>query len=221
MKIGERVRDRRQQLKMSQAQLGDAVGVSQQAIMALETGAVERPRYLPELAQVLGVDISDLLRTDNAPTAPRPKEPEAPRLASMPRDVPVLGQAVGGLGDDSADFEFNGQTIDYLRRPPGIAMAREVFGLYVAGTSMWPKYEDGEPIYVSAARAPAIGDYVVVELYPTREGENGAGYVKRLKKRTPTRIVVEQFNPPKDMEFDHKRVRAVYRVIPLVELVGI
>ena len=144
-----------------------------------------------------------------------------PFVTELARDVPVYGQVVGGEGDNDADFEFNGQTIDYLRRPAGIAMMRDVFGLYITGSSMSPKFEEGEPIYVSAARPPAIGDYVVIELYPREEGRNGPGYIKRLKRRTGSKIICEQFNPPKDIEFDREDVRSIFRVIPLVELVGV
>lgn len=218
MSIGARVKELRTAKGWSQAELAREVGVSQQMIFQLESGQTERTRHVVEIARALGTTPEDLqgisaVRGGVVPAAPPP-------FSSQMRDVPVYGQVVGGDGDSGADFEFNGQTIDYLRRPSGIAMMRDVFGLYITGSSMFPKFEEGEPIYVSAARPPAIGDYVVIELYPTEEGSNGPGYIKRLKRRTPTKIVCEQFNPPKDIEFDREEIKSIFRVIPLIELVG-
>jgi phage repressor protein C with HTH and peptisase S24 domain len=96
-----------------------------------------------------------------------------------------------------------------------------VFALNVTGTSMWPKFEDRALVYVSSAKRPLIGDYVVVELHPLSEGADVPGFIKRLVKQTATKLICEQFNPKKKVEFDLKRVKAIYRVIPLEELLGI
>ncbi|MBL8578112.1 MAG: helix-turn-helix transcriptional regulator [Mesorhizobium sp.] len=222
MAIGDRVKERRTALGLSQAELAQRVGVTQQAINNLETGISAKSRHIVEIADALETTPAYLeSKTDDpGPFGLRPARlAPVPTANYMPQDVPVLGQVVGG---DDADFEFNGETIDYIRRPNGISRMRDVFGLYTTGSSMWPKFEEGEPIYVSASRPPAIGDYVVVELHPADEASrNGPGYIKRLKKRTPTKIVVEQFNPPKDIEFDQDQIKAIFRVIPLAELVGV
>lgn len=144
--------------------------------------------------------------------------PPFPRLGG-PRNVPVLGTAVGG-GDDDGDFEFNGETIDYVPRPPSLAHKKQAYALYVENDSMAPKYEAGELLYVDPSRAPAIGDYVVIEVLPTEEGGRGKGFIKRLVRRAGSKIVVEQFNPPKELEFDRERVR-VHRVIPWREVIGV
>lgn len=222
MTLAERILERRTALGISQAELGRRVGVTQQAIMGLEQGRVQSSRNLVQLARELGVT-PDWLMTgapDNNVTAfATPPHPAADvDFRSLPKDVPVLGNAVGG---DDGDFEFNGQTIDYIRRPPGIATLKDVFGLYVAGTSMYPRFEEGEPVYLSSARPPALGDYVVLELLPEREGDPSKGFIKRLARRTPTKIVVEQFNPPRELEFSRDRIKAIFRIIPMAELVGL
>ncbi len=143
--------------------------------------------------------------------------PALPGFATMAQDVPVKGNAAGG---QAVDFYFNGQTIDFVRRPPGVARSAGVFALYVTGNSMHPRYTEGELIYATSARPASIGDYVVVELWPEHDGGDTPGYIKRLEKRTPTKIVCSQFNPEKSLEFDLKRVKAVHRVIPWAELLG-
>jgi transcriptional regulator with XRE-family HTH domain len=60
--IGERVRQRREQLGYSQEEIASACQVTQQAIQQLEDGTVLRPRYIAELADVLKVTIPWLKR---------------------------------------------------------------------------------------------------------------------------------------------------------------
>ena len=137
---------------------------------------------------------------------------------SGPRNVPVHGIAVGG---ENADFQFNGTTIDYAPRPSSIAHRQDVYVLYVANDSMSPRYEEGEPLYVDPHRTPAIGDYVVLELRQEREGEPSHGFIKKLKTRTPTKIILEQFNPRRDLEFERSDVKNLHREMPYPELLGL
>jgi len=231
MTLAENIKAARTAKGWSQAELARRANVTQQTVAGIESGRVGRARSLPEIAAALELTVEDLITEETRTIAAvmqhaneaqaRPTVPAASReinLSAMPCDVPVYGQAVGG---DAGDFQFNGQVIDYIRRPPGIAAHKDVFGLYVTGTSMYPKYEEGDPIYVSAARPPAIGDYVVIELLEAEDGAGNPGFIKRLVRRTPTRIVCEQFNPPKEVEYERERIKSVFRVIPYPELVGI
>lgn len=107
-----------------------------------------------------------------------------------------------------------------MTRPPGLANARDIFALYVVNDSMYPAWREGALFYVNPNRPPVIGDDVVVEVKPQIEGEAGAAFLKRLKARRGNTIVVEQFNPPKEIEFDRDAVR-LYRVIPWEEALGL
>lgn len=158
--------------------------------------------------------------TDTPPNAIiEDREPALPERGGA-RDIEELGIAVGGDGEDDGAFEFNGQVVDRVTRPPGIKHRKDVFALRIANSSMFPKYEDGERIFAERRR-PAIGDYVVVELHPTEEGRPGKGYIKKLVSMNSSKVVVEQFNPAKPIEFDRAQVKDVHRVIPWHELLGI
>ena len=61
MDINTRVRQRRIEMGLSQADLAQSVGVKQQNIQQLEDGTVSRPRYMHELASALNVDLGWLL----------------------------------------------------------------------------------------------------------------------------------------------------------------
>jgi phage repressor protein C with HTH and peptisase S24 domain len=221
----------REQKGLSQAKLASLAGTSQPQIKRLEDGERELTKAWAErLAPHLGVTPEEILFPDRIPsstTGPAPNvdlskaEPvPANQRFGGPRDVPVYGTAVGG-GDEDGDFRFNGETIDMAPRPPGIATRKDVFCLYVENDSMFPKFEPGERLYVDPHRKPRAGEYVVVELHGESEGEPGKGYIKRLVKQTPTRLVVSQFNPPRELEFESDRVKRVLRVIPTDELLGV
>ncbi len=53
MSIAERVKARRLELKLTQAQLGELSGIRQQSIQSIESGEIERPRRILELSIAL------------------------------------------------------------------------------------------------------------------------------------------------------------------------
>lgn len=141
-----------------------------------------------------------------------------PAAANLMRDVEVRGVAVGGK---ESCFEFNGEVVDRVRRPPGIAGASNVFAIYVVGQSMSPRFEEGELVFVHPGRPATSGCDVIVELHG-RNGDPGQCYIKRLVKRTPTRTVLQQFNPARDdIAFDNDNIRAMYRILTASELLGV
>jgi len=139
----------------------------------------------------------------------------------MPRDVPVYGTVEGGEGDGTVDFEFNGEIIDYVRRPPRWAGRNDIFALYVRGISMSPWREPGDLTYVESGKQPKIGDYVVIEMKPKRGGDPvRPALVKRLVGMKGTRLRLRQFTPEKEFDVDQRHVLKIYRVLPWEELMG-
>lgn len=225
--------------------IADACDVKGPAVSQWEAGRTE-PTFanLRRVADMVDVPVDDLLRlaTGRAlegTSAARPAivdvaarivqkiqqnigaAPDAPPFDAVrgyALDIPVWGTAVGG---DDSDFRLNGQEIDRALRPHGLLKTKDVFALRVTNDSMYPAWRDGALIYINPHRKPMIGDDVVIEMWPTEDGEPGNAYLKRLKARTPTRYIVEQFNPPCDIEFDLDQIKRVYRVVPVEELLGI
>jgi len=201
-----------------------------------------RADKLPQLAQALDTSVEYLTFATDDPAPHRfeqipgrvvrtpPPEPnvdfskteDLPNFRGFggPRDVPVRGTALGG-SDEDGDFRFTADNnLGHEPRPPGIMGKRDVYVVYVQNDSMDPKFEPGDRLYVDPHRPPRVMDYVVVELR-SEDGESGRGYIKRLVKKTPTRVVVEQFNPRKEIEFTADEVKALHRVIPQDELLGV
>lgn len=232
--LGTVIREARKARKMTQVKLAAAFGISRPAVTQWESGGTgpERER-LPALAELLRIDLGALMRGDlillddegssfpsPAPNARKVEVsvPVDPVVFKGSRNVPVYGTGVGG---SDGDFRFNGQRIDHAPRPPGIADRLDVYAIYVVGDSMAPAYEDGTLIYVDPHRRPAPRDYVVVEKYGPSENEPGDAFVKRLIRRSSTKVVVEQYNPEAEIIFNDADVKRVHRVIPWHELIGI
>lgn len=157
---------------------------------------------------------------------------EGASLVQLPRDVPIFGTSLGAPRDfDGTAIEQTmlntGEIQGYLPRPTVLNHLRDaVYGLYVQGSSMAPRFEDGETIFVTAtkqARPPRIGDDVVVYIRDVEEDDGeraSAVLVKRLVRRTAEYTELEQFNPAVTFRIPADRVLKMDRVIPWSELLS-
>jgi phage repressor protein C with HTH and peptisase S24 domain len=211
--VREFIRDRLARAGLSMKEASERIGRNHAYLQQfLERGV---PVKLPEdvrerLAPLLEVT-PDQLRT---PTAAKGFAESAPFLRIPlpdPRDrVPVMGIAEGGANGSSL---WNGEVVDYVDRPPSLAGAPNGYATYVTGTSMEPRYHPGELIYVHPGRPVTVGCYVLMQLTPTEEGAPPPALIKRLVKRTTTKIVLEQFNPSKTFEIAVKDVLTIHKIV--------
>lgn len=142
------------------------------------------------------------------------------KLSPAPNDVPVYGVAAGnGSGDGS--FRLEDHAVDYVRRPPGVAHARDVYAVYVTGDSMYPAHRHGALLFIAPGRPISIGDDVLICLLPKEQGDPDEYLIKRLVRRGAAAIQVEQFNPPCLLDFPVERLKYLHKVLEARELVGI
>lgn len=95
MDMGARVRRLREEKGWSQSELAVQLpGVRQQSIDQLERGQVRRPRFLPELAQVLGTQVQWLLTGEGHRVPVRTRRTETNLDADLLRDVFVAVEHV-------------------------------------------------------------------------------------------------------------------------------
>jgi transcriptional regulator with XRE-family HTH domain len=87
--LGKRIAELRAQLGITQVQLAEILGYSQQQILSFEKGRRKVPASsLPELAKALGVSIDELLGVEDRPgkRGPTPKlQQQLELLSRMPR----------------------------------------------------------------------------------------------------------------------------------------
>jgi phage repressor protein C with HTH and peptisase S24 domain len=173
------------------------------------------PAGLPEearesLADLLGV-APDSLRSGAPASRPGPRAPYLRLVPANAADrIPVMGVGEGGGEGKSL---WNGEAVDYVSRPPALSGAPSGYATYVIGTSMEPRYHPGELIYVHPGKPVTAGAYVLVQLKPPAEGEPPLALIKRLVKRTANRVVLEQFNPPKQLEIAAREVVSIHRIV--------
>jgi phage repressor protein C with HTH and peptisase S24 domain len=220
---------------LTQEQLADMIDMSNSNLSRIESGAV---RYtsdsLEMIAHALAVDVTDLLSRgpsdglnpgDTTPSLTLDRKnaqkstqtgPTIPAPSKMSKDVPVYGTAQGG---PVGAFQMENGVIDYVRRPPGIADAKDVYALYIVGDSMEPRYQEGELVYVSSKRPVRPGDYVIVEF--VNGDDEQVAYCKQLMRRSASTLQLAQTNPERILELEMDRVLRIHRILTMNELMGV
>jgi len=247
--IGKAIKAARARRDLTQEQLAEMIGVEQGTLARYESEQIQPPiKRLRAIAEALDVALQELTEASAAPPPsggplqaahPQAASPQAsyapppfyPQL--LPRDLPVLGTVlaadleVDANGDGDHEIEAlelaAAETIDYVRRPVGLAQNPSAYALYVQGVSMEPRFEQGELVYVDTRRPPSAKDYVVVQLCGTEGDEHTVvtAMIKRLARRSSQYVDLEQFNPPLHFRLPIGRVHSIHRVVRLDELLGI
>ncbi|MGX1957060.1 LexA family protein [Serratia proteamaculans] len=165
MNLADRVKQKRLELGLTQAQLADKAGTSQQGIVSVETGRTVRPRYLPELAKALGCDIDWLLTGSNSNnvTYVGPHEPG--------KKYPVLSKVQAGAWLEAVEA-YNLKDID-LWLESSAHIQGEGFWLEIDGDSMTApmglSIPEGTYVLFDTGREALNGNLVIAKLSDSNE----------------------------------------------------
>jgi phage repressor protein C with HTH and peptisase S24 domain len=77
---------------------------------------------------------------------------------------------------------------------------------------MEPRYFSGEVVYVHPTKPYRKNDFVVVQI-DAGNGDPPLGFIKQFIQLTPTRLVLCQFNPKKEIEFERKKVLSIHKIL--------
>lgn len=204
--IGKRAKSRREELKLTQAELAKMVGVSQQSIQWLEVGKTERPRYITELAEALETSVKWLKTGEGENTLQAKTVPlrmPVPEYLNPDR-IPIYGY-VAGANNMSAINESH--IVGWVERPYTLQGIKNPFLLIVIGDSMEPRYFQNERVHVNPGRRPNKGEHCVVEKM------NGEAVIKIYKGEDETHIHLAQYNPKKPLKYHKKDVKGVYSIV--------
>ena len=226
MSVRELIKERLAARRLSMKEASEAMGRNHAYLQQfLERGV---PAILPEdareaLAPLLGVAPAELrektgAKALNANDNARAFKPAAPRADNIAHRsirggsdrLPVLGAAEGGADGQAP---WNGDVVDYVPRPANLAGVPQAYAIYVYGTSMEPRYHPGELVYVHPNRPVKNGDYVLVQIRAKSEGDAPRALLKRQVKRSETKLVLEQFNPPKTFDVKLSDVVTVHKLV--------
>jgi phage repressor protein C with HTH and peptisase S24 domain len=196
MEIADKLRAAREEMSLSQKQVANRVGMTQQSYEAIEAGRTQRSKFLPRIAQVLGLDLRDLDTQLEALAAP--EIPKAPELTGFGGDFPVYSSAEGGPGEIIRSVD----AVEWVPRPAPVQHVREAYGMLISGTSMFPEFKAGDTALVNP-RAPLVLDEAYV-FYTEIAGEARAT-IKHLDRVTEKDWYVRQWNPPGTPQFKLSR----------------
>jgi len=214
----ERIQARLKYLKLSERQASLKAGLSDSYLRNIREGKSSAPRVdtLEKIAHVLETTPAWLMLGDTSPIEVDEwdgfHEPANARLSgamvTTNRRLPVYGQAVGGI---NGEFPMNGTMLFDVLCPPQLSEVSEAYAVIVSGDSMSPRYEDGEIAFIDPTRRVKRGDYVVAQIMMDELSPPHA-YVKKFIRHDAQELVLEQFNPAKELRFPHAQVVSVHFV---------
>lgn len=122
--------------------------------------------------------------------------------------IPVYGNAVGGI---DGEFAMNGGILYEVVAPPVLNNVSGAYAVLISGDSMEPRYFDGDLAYVNPDRRVTKGDFVIAQIRNEVDGPLLA-FVKRFVRHNAEELVLEQYNPPKQIRFPHDHVHSVHYI---------
>ena len=221
MNVGERIKQRRKDLKMSADELATSVGVSRSTIFRYEKGDIEKvgPDVLKKIAVKLNVSPADLMGWDGTPVQEL-KIPTSPLVQKItekavkltaPRKQKVLDFTENQLREQSNKvisleenlFEF--KVYEKLSAGTGFSYFNDGnydtvfydkdldhdFASWVFGDSMEPKYMNGEVVLIKETGFDYDGAVYAVDW-------DGQTYIKKVYKEKDGLRLVSINNKYKD-----------------------
>ncbi len=124
------------------------------------------------------------------------------------KDLPIRGRAQGG---DDGNMIIEEQPIDWTFRPADLQGVHGAFAVFVTGNSMQPKYANQDIAYIHPHKQPRAGRHVLVET------SSHAGFIKQFKRWDSNELVLQQYNPLKEIRIPRADVRRVMLVIGSID----
>lgn len=207
MTVGERIKDLREKLRMSQVEFADRINVSKQTLYKYENNIITNiPSDKIEAAAKIGnISPAYLMGWDNnvGPITNGSKH-KTPGVT-----IPVLGRVAAGTPIEAIE-----DVIDTEEITEEMAATGEFFGLQIDGDSMEPKMSKGDVVIVRQQDDANSGDTVIITV-------NGTDATcKRLRKYRDG-IELISTNPSYEPMFftnediENKPVRVIGKVVEL------
>jgi transcriptional regulator with XRE-family HTH domain len=146
-----RFRQARQERKLTQAAVAEALKVSQSAVAQWESG-----RSFPSAGLAAGIKGLLGIEVGSAESGQPAQTRGALRKHAR---MPIVGLPAPG---DDERIIIDGSTRGEITAPPQLENVPGASAVYVRGRSMEPRYYQGEVVYLHPSRAPNPGDFVLV-----------------------------------------------------------
>lgn len=108
---------------------------------------------------------------------------------------------------------WNGEIVQYIQRPDNLRGVPNAYAVYITGFSMVPRYEPGEIAHVHPGRPVLPGAYVVVQRKPKHDGDAPLAVIKKLVRRSGSKVVLAQLNPEKEIIVPTDEIVSIHKVV--------
>lgn len=246
--LGKALQAARKQKRYTQQEVADALGVSRVAVSQWENGTSDPSTdNLIRICDYLDLNLSaatagmvkvkPMIPLDADKDDPQPvmfvrdRRPEFrdtddefiryldgnPVSPGRTRDVPVYASAFAG---EEGDFYRTDEIIDFVRRPPSAGGGKSpgMYALYVPSTSLSPRYELGELMFLTGGRVAVPGDYIAVRLRHD-DPVNQLWLLRRLVGRTKEVLSCQTLWPPEIFNIPMEKVHTIDRIMGWGELI--
>lgn len=149
MNIGQRIKEKREQRRMTLDELSKLVGVTRQTLSRYETGVINNipSDMIENIASALRTTPAQLMGWDDEGTQKKPAGVKIPVLGCVPAGIPL--EAIECI-------------IDYEEIPVEMARTGEFFGLQIKGDSMAPRILDGDVVIVKRQPTVESGEIAII-----------------------------------------------------------
>ncbi|EOC0442470.1 XRE family transcriptional regulator [Cronobacter sakazakii] len=219
--LAERLKKAREKAGLSQLQLAEQVGLTQQSIAKIENGVTEQPRKIKQLALALGVTANWLqygdIDANGSYSEMIVKEWESTSAdPDLFTEIPILDIELSeGNGCEAEIVESELSTYplrrDELRRAGVSASSARIVN--ILGSSLYPVLTNGDKVAVDLSQTSPIRDG---DLYALRDGV--LLRVKILINRPDGGLILRSFNkdeyPDEVLTYEEKlaRIHVIGRV---------
>ena len=187
MSIGKRIKERRKELKLTQVQLSEMIGIAQQSLQKIENGTTKNPRNIQALANALDCPPEFLQfgigdgRNSNVSSGP-----------SIKATAPLISWVQAGSWSEISEIK----AYDAERYMCPVNCSDLTFVLKVQGVSMEPKFYEGDLIFVDPEAECIHGSYVVARLDDDNQAtfkqliiEGGHKFLKAANPNWPEQLI--------------------------------
>jgi phage repressor protein C with HTH and peptisase S24 domain len=191
------------EVEKTQADLAQVLGLDASAVSRMIKGDRQiKAEELAKLARVLALAPEQVMHRLNEPDG----EEGARFQGDAHGPIPVYRGAEAGEDDDLM-FEEGGAG-ETTPRPPVLDGVKGAFAVWCQGSSMEPKYEPGQRLYVHPNKPLRKNCFVVVRK------KNGKGLIKQFLGFEGDRLMLRQLSPkPATLSLPRAEIDGVWRIV--------
>lgn len=193
--IGQNVARLRDKAGMSPQQLANKVGVALFTIQQIENGTTRKSRYLPDIARILEVPLSEIDPSQKAGVVEL--APTIEDLYTGNRDLPLYATTDGGEGI----LVMSSVPVRHIARPASLEGVEGAYAVIVRGDSMGNLAPNGSIVLVDPYLPANRGDLCV---FRVEQHGDFSSVIKEFVSGNSTHWRVKRYRP-KEKEFNIKK----------------